>query len=378
MTSLTGEQIRELSSKLSGTLSLHDLEAYVYASTGDRLFHEYVGTGLPLKKTIYNLLIALEDAGTTQFFLSYVYKERRVHRPDVAQAIENVFPEAATQPPEIDGDIQVQNAGKPQENGPTKAAAPGLQRNVTSLEKLDLHIWIEKLARIERRVCRVECNGNAAGTGFLVGPNVVLTNWHVVQDAVQGGDVEFVSCHFDYYRFVNNARNLGVSVAVASDGCVSRRPYSSAEKTNTPDRPEPTQDELDYALLRLTEPIGSKDANGQTRGWIALPNTAVPLAEGAPLLIVQHPDGAPLKLALDTNAVIRLNDGQTRLLYSTNTEAGSSGSPCFDIKWNLAALHQYGDPAWQNPKFNQGVPVHLIRQKIASDGFAELLGTEQA
>ena len=41
----------------------------------------------------------------------------------------------------------------------------------------------------------------------------------------------------------------------------------------------------------------------------------------------QHPEGTPLKLALDTEAVISLNANNTRVLYSTNTEPGSSGSP---------------------------------------------------
>lgn len=376
MTKLTGEQIRNLGTKLSDTLSFQELESVVYASTGDRLYNEYVAPGSPLIPTIRNLLTALEEAGTTKFFLDYVYELRRKNRPDVAAAIRDVFPEATIKPPKIDSDIQVQEAGKPQENGPTKAAAPGLERNIKpNLAQLDLHIWIEKLARIERRVCRVEINGNAAGTGFLVGPNAVLTNWHVVQNAVSGNRIEGVSCRFDYYRLVDNARHPGIPVMVADDGCVSHRPYSQAEMTAIPDKPEPTQDELDYALLRLAEPIGNADAGGQPRGWLELPSGEVPLAARAALLIVQHPDGAPLKLALDTDAVIGLNEGKTRIRYSTNTEAGSSGSPCFDMDWHLAALHHYGDPAWQNPKYNQGIPIHLIRRKIESDGFSALLGT---
>jgi len=43
MTGLTGRQVQDLSAKLSTTLSLEDLESVVYASTGDRLYVEYVG-----------------------------------------------------------------------------------------------------------------------------------------------------------------------------------------------------------------------------------------------------------------------------------------------------------------------------------------------
>ncbi len=40
MTTLTGEQIRNLSKKLSDTLNFAELESMVYASTGDRLYKE--------------------------------------------------------------------------------------------------------------------------------------------------------------------------------------------------------------------------------------------------------------------------------------------------------------------------------------------------
>jgi hypothetical protein len=375
MTTLTGEQVRNLSFTLAGATNFNELKSVVYASTGDQLFVEYVGPGDPLRDTIEKLLIKLEEGGITVFFLAYYYKLRREHRRDVADAIKAVIPEAAVDLPVVDGDIQVQEAGKLQRNGPSKAATPGFQRNIKPyLTKLDVHLWVEKLARIERRVCRIESNGNAAGTGFLVGADVVLTNWHVVQEAVNGNDLEAITCRFDYYRLVNNSRSPGVSLGIAKDGCVSHRPGSRAETTDTPDKPPPTQEELDYALLRLTSPIAESDAGGQPRGWIALPPRRADVSVGAPILIVQHPDGAPLKLALDTNAVIGSNSNETRIRYSTNTESGSSGSPCFDMEWNLVALHHYGDPAWQQPMFNQGVPIHLIRQKIATDGFAELLG----
>jgi hypothetical protein len=378
MTRLTGQQIVTLSETLSATLNFDDLESVVYASTGDRLYNEYVGPGSPLKPTIRKLLEALEQLGTTKFFLAYVYKIRRVHRPDVAEAIKNAFPEAAVEPPQIDGDVQVQVAGERQEQGPNKAAAPGFERNIRpNLAQLDLHIWLEKLARIERRVCRIESNGNAAGTGFLVGPDAVLTNWHVVQGSIHGDVIEEMICRFDYYRLIDNTRQPGVPVAVLGDGCVSHRSYSQAETTDTPESPEATEDELDYALLRLTQTIGNTKAGGSPRGWVSLPDYRVALPVGAPLLIVQHPDGAPLKLALDTNAIIGLNAAKTRIRYTTNTESGSSGSPCFNMDWQLAALHHYGDPAWQNAKFNQGVPAELIRRKIVADGFAALLGSAQ-
>jgi Trypsin-like peptidase domain len=87
------------------------------------------------------------------------------------------------------------------------------------------------------------------------------------------------------------------------------------------------------------------------RGCLQVPDRAYDFAPGTPLFIVQHPKGAPLKLALDTNAVIGLNGNGTRVRYRTNTDKGSSGSPVFDQNWNLVALHHSGDPSSLLPTY---------------------------
>ena len=81
-----------------------------------------------------------------------------------------------------------------------------------------------------------------------------------------------------------------------------------------------------------------------------------------------------MKLALDTQAVIGANANGTRVRYRTNTDPGSSGSPCFTMDWDLVALHHYGDPKWLNPLFNQGVPIELIRRHIEANGLGNMLG----
>jgi V8-like Glu-specific endopeptidase len=94
-----------------------------------------------------------------------------------------------------------------------------------------------------------------------------------------------------------------------------------------------------------------------------------------PLLIAQHPYGMPLKLAVDTAAVLAVNPGGTRVRYATTTEAGSSGSPVFDLNWNLVALHHFGDPAWNRPPaYNQGVPIDQVRARITARGQVGALG----
>jgi hypothetical protein len=370
---LSGEDIKRLATLLSGTLNLNDLESFVYASTGDRLFVEYVAPGKPLKPTISDLLIALEDSGITSKFLGYVYANRP-GRPDVRTEIVKYFPDAVAVP-EQKSELSVQTAGAPQANAPTNAHAPGLQRNVRPyLAKLDIRVWQSRLTQIERRVCRVELEGNAVGTGFLVGPDTVLTNWHVFEAAKDQGKVDALGCRFDYELLPDGKVQPGQLVMLQAGGLVDSSPYSKAEGTDKPDNPLPTTAELDYALLRLSSRVGEQQVDGAARGWIALPKAVLPLTADGPILIVQHPQGTPMKLAMDTQAVIGLNGNGTRINYRTNTDPGSSGSPVFTMDWDLVALHHSGDPAWVNPTYNQGVPIELVRQRIEAGGFANALG----
>jgi hypothetical protein len=373
MGKLTGEEVRKLAKNLSQTLDFPDLESFVYASTGDQLYDEFVAKNQPKRPMIEELLKALERLDVTGDFLAYVYVNRPGNK-EIREEIVSYFPEAVA-PFNKKIDLSAQTAGAPQANAAINAVAPGLQRNVRPyLKQLDVRIWQDKLLRIERRVCLVEMAGAPLGTGFLVGPDAVLTNWHVFEAAKNAGKADKLGCRFDFVRLPNNTTQPGQVIAVdpAAEPDTSR--YSDAEKTAAPENPPPTPEQLDYCLLRLAKRVGEEVVEGVVRGWISLPKQGLPLPADAPILIVQHPKGEPMKLALDTQAVIGLNANGTRVRYRTNTDPGSSGSPVFTMDWDLVALHHLGDPDWHNPGFNQGVPIELIRQRIEQKGFGNALG----
>jgi hypothetical protein len=358
---------------LGTTLDFDDLEQYVLASLGDRLYVEYVGQQDPLKTTLFKLLSALEQRGTTPVFLRYVY-QNRPGRTDVRQVIEQLCPEVA-RAPDNKIDIAVQIAGAAQRDSPEIAIFPGLQRNVRPyLAKLEIQVWAIRLMQVEHQVCRIEFAGDPLGTGFLVGPDAVLTNWHVVEATHRAGTLDKLGCRFDYVRQPDGSVQSGQLVKLHSDGCLSWSAYGEAEVTRNPESPLPTEDQLDYALLRIADAVGTQSIDGTNRGWVVLPSSPPPTTENSPLLIVQHPDGTPMKLALDTQAIIGHNQNGTRLRYRTNTDPGSSGSPCFTMDWEAVALHHYGDPKWADPLFNQGVPIDLVRKRVVATGFGKFLG----
>jgi Trypsin-like peptidase domain/Effector-associated domain 1 len=290
--------------------------------------------------------------------------------------------------------VLVQDGGKAVPASPTDAADGGLEKVVRPhLTFTDFGIWRERMTRVEGQVCRITFNGAARGTGFLVGPDAVLTNYHVFEPVLKDPKTAAgISCQFDYKQLADKSRLVTPIGLHPTDWLIDSSPYTLGESANDPDRTTPTPDELDYALVRLAEPFGAKPAvlNPNTedsppaRGWVRVPDEAPKFAAKMAMIIAQHPDGEPLKLALDTDAIdhdkdanLGLRPGGMRVRYATNTLGGSSGSPCFDFDWNLVALHHYGDPSYNHPKYNQGIPIGLIRDRLQRQGKVAELGGDQ-
>lgn len=260
---------------------------------------------------------------------------------------------------------------------PETPPQPALERLVTQSNSfLDVNQWRTRLGEIEAQVCRIEVHGPGGGfgTGFLVGPDLVMTNHHVLAPLIAGKlDRLSVIVRFDYKRLANgNVVNPGTEHLLAENWLVDCSPSSPMEAGKC----DTDSIDLDYALVRVAgapgdHPIGNEAEPGAPpRRWI-VPAAKHVFAPQTPLFIVQHPKKDPIKLALDTHAVLGLDESGTRVRYKTNTEKGSSGSPCFDQNWNLVALHHAGDPDYSvghEAEFNQGIPIEKIVAHLARPG----------
>ena len=242
----------------------------------------------------------------------------------------------------------------------------------------NIGVWRSRLGAIEGQVCRIEFPaGTARGTGFLIGPDRILTNQHVMA-AVQQGTYPpgKVAARFDYLVETDGIEvHAGTPYALADDWLIDYSPPSAQDLLAAPTAdPDPT--ELDYAILRLAvrageEPVGgpTNDPNPVLRGWVEAPTTEYPFDPQSALSIVQHPDGDPMQVALDTEGVLGRNGNGTRVRYTTTTQPGSSGSPCFSPDWELIALHHSGDPKYASlgrAEFNQGIPITAIQTLVAT------------
>lgn len=254
------------------------------------------------------------------------------------------------------------------------SAPAGLERIISdAVPFADVAGWRARLGELEGQVCRVEVGGNlSVATGFLVGPDLCLTNYHVIEPLLAGraaaGDTRL---RFDYRRTADGATvDPGTLVELAGDWLAASSPPSAADLAPAGAGALPEPDELDFALLRVAgapglAPAGRAGqlADAPDRGWIDQAG-ADGFDADSPLFLLTHPAGTALKLAFGPS--LGLNANQTRLRHRVNTMEGSSGSPCFNARLELVGLHHAGDPAVK-PAFNVAIPVRAIIDYLAGN-----------
>ncbi len=353
MPPLTGTEWQQLRNALMNAFPVPTGLQQMLQFRLDRNYFEFAGALGSYPDTVFNLIQAAEAQGWTDALVAAA----RASNP---------------------GNEMLMAFAQQRGMASTALAGQQLQRMIKKSQGfLNVAQWRTRLGQIETRVCRIELNGDAKGTGFLIGADWVLTNYHVMEAVIEGVvAVSDVEVRFDYKKLEDGKTlNYGTPYGLADDWLLAKSKPSPVDTEPDPGDRLPAEDQLDYALINLAEqvgnlPVGSKPEPGApARGWVKLARTAATFEADTTVLIMQHPLGSPLKLAIDT--LIGLNANGTRLRYTTNTEPGSSGSPCFDVNWNLIALHHSGDAGFEplhRPTYNEGIPIGKISGQLAKEG----------
>lgn len=186
----------------------------------------------------------------------------------------------------------------------------------------------------------------ACGTGVLIAPGLVLTNYHVLslKDGVDLNEIaRFARFEFGYISPKSDETGRIQTLKAAEDEAVIRS--------------SPIH-QLDYAVLRLSsdedfsiEPVPF-DASSQ-------------LMPESPLNMLQHPEGVQMKVSLSNNGVVKTDDTRGLVLYVNSTKRGSSGSPCFDREWKLVALH-HKEVTTSFGSIREGILFSAIYSEISS------------
>jgi hypothetical protein len=216
--------------------------------------------------------------------------------------------------------------------------------------------WLDRMARSRRAVCRIEPQPQTAdpnslagyGSGFLVGRDVAITNFHVA-GVLSTAQAAQTVLRFDYEVSLDGKESRGRECRLAANWLLASSPVEA----------------LDYALIRLAEPAAEDPVPGGGKREFLKPADHT-FAKDEPLIVLQHPSAKPLKLAF--GAVINPSEGE-RVTYTVNTEGGSSGSPCLTSALQPVALHH-----WGGENHNRGVRFRSILQHLRDTSKAGLLG----
>jgi V8-like Glu-specific endopeptidase len=201
----------------------------------------------------------------------------------------------------------------------------------------------------------------ACGSGWLITPNLLVTNFHVIEarnrrkeQAATESDLRAQAmrtvAHFNYLEENQDYFE-----------------YTCTELVNF-------NEELDYALLRLSEPSSNSNKPLSSWGYLSVSPTVPNLVKGDRLNIIQHPQCGPQRIAIRSNFYVDTLSTPTmsnRIRYLTDTEPGSSGSPVFNDDWQVVALHhaavQVPETIYKGEVIkynNQGILIHKILESL--------------
>jgi len=166
----------------------------------------------------------------------------------------------------------------------------------------------------------------AVATGFLISPQLLITNHHVfpAQDLASFTQL-FDDATVDFGFEFDPDGNRGEPVVYELD----------------PQAFFHTNQDLDLALVavKTTDRSGRRQLNEQ--GYLVLNGMLGKAGMGDSATIIQHPEGREKQIALRKNEIIDL-DLPKVIIYASDTAQGSSGAPVFNDEWQVIALHSAG------------------------------------
>jgi len=240
-----------------------------------------------------------------------------------------------------------------EEMSPSPAPAPvaeklaipeevGLEK-ILGVNNLKQISWIERGIQVAKSVCRI-LTPSGLGTGFLIAPDLLMTNNHVISDPTMAAQsvVEF-----------NYQHDFGGNLLPTC------RYRLDAERFHS-------NPALDYTIIGVSSDPNKPDL--ESWGHIFLNPHADPVP-GEHVIIIQHPNGGLKQIVLTANQVVGLWDH--RLHYTTDTMPGSSGAPVFNDLWQVIAIHHAGGELQINARgdkrfVNEGILMSAIKSDAGS------------
>ncbi len=187
--------------------------------------------------------------------------------------------------------------------------------------------YLHQALRAANAVVRIEVVGVGSGTGFLVAPDLMMTNHHVIADTDQARRAE-VTFFYEFEIDGRTVRRDVVTAGTAEDALLYTNP------------------DLDVTLVRVKDAPKVARHQDLEQPFHYLPLRPAVLQQDQRVVIIQHPGGFLKKISMQNNLVAAADDNIIQ--YYTSTQAGSSGSPVFDDDFGVIAIHHSAvkDEGW--------------------------------
>jgi endonuclease G len=195
----------------------------------------------------------------------------------------------------------------------------GMQNDLLSIE------FLEGGLDAARSVGMISVAGSDFGTGFLIGEGLLITNHHVI-DGPETAAMSVLDLNYE-------ANRIGLPKPVETFAL-------------EPDRFFLTDKPYDFTIVAVSE----HSANGRSIeefGYHPLIGQEGKILIGQPVNVIQHPKGRMKSICVHDSRFMYLQNGgevDPYCWYSSDTEPGSSGSPVFNNRWEVVALHHKAIP----------------------------------
>ncbi len=164
-------------------------------------------------------------------------------------------------------------------------------------------------------------SGRVQGSGFLVGPGLLLTNNHVLTTAAMASSM---CVQFDF-----ESDEFGIDRSISVFDFDPAACFVSAPVEG-----------LDFTLIALGPRLRGESAV-EGFGYLPLSDSGDKHMLGEYANIIQHPEGRLKQIVLRNNNLVARDETTHVLHYVADTQRGSSGSPVLNNEWEPIALHHW-------------------------------------
>jgi endonuclease G len=194
--------------------------------------------------------------------------------------------------------------------------------------------FAELIGMAKRKVARIviiaDNKKQGYGTGFMVAPGLMITNWHVFKTVEMAAESEL---HFFYEYDVQGRPSTPVVFKFDTARFYNNQAY-------------------DYCVIGVQSTDINNRVSLESIGYLYLDKTTGKIGDIGmeKLNIIHHPQGDYKQISIRENTFDGIDE--YKIFYKTDTAPGSSGSPVFNDQWQVVGLHHKSVPKMDAKKEN--------------------------